>query len=181
MSAVVLWDETISGDLADDFSVPTQLHTVPGDNRVAGGLRGYDFDLDLFTLTVTEGYQLSGVSLISYSSGSLANQSFLGMQPGSRLSTFPNANFGDPIGYVLYGNWAVGQDVLPTIVRGRPFSDANPLPSGSYAVWLNETGEASRYEWSFQVTAIPEPRLLVSMMGGLGLTLFRRRRSKPCK
>lgn len=176
MAAVVLWDESISGDLADDYTTPTLLNAVIGDNRVAGSLRGSDLDLDLFTLTISVGHELSAIRLINYTTGSATNVGFMGMQPGSNLSSPPSNSFSDPIGYVLYGNWAVGQDILPTIVGGKPFNGANPLPAGQYAIWLNETGASSIYQWSFEITPIPEPGAAVILIGGLLGPIFLRGR-----
>lgn len=176
MAAVVLWDESISGDLADDYTTPTLLIAALGDNRVAGSLRGSDLDLDVFTVTIGNGHQLSAIRLINYTTGNPANVGFMGMQPGSNLSSPPGNSFPDPIGYVLYGNWAVGQDVLPTIVGGQPFNNANPLPAGQYAVWLNETGASSSYQWSFEVTAIPEPSAVIILLGSMLIPLLVRRR-----
>lgn len=176
MAAVVLWDESISGDLADDYTTPTLLNANLGDNRIAGGLRGSDLDLDLFTLTVSVGHELSGIRLINYNSAVTTNVGFMGIQSGSQLSSPPSNSFPDPIGYVLYGNWAVGQDILPTVVGGKPFNGVNPLPAGQYAVWLNETGSSSRYEWSFEVTAVPEPNTIIILLGGLLVPLSLRRR-----
>lgn len=175
-AAVVLWDEAISGDLSDDYTTPTLLTTVLGDNRVVGSLRGTDLDLDLFTLTVSAGHELRAIRLVDYTTANPTNVGFMGMQPGSNLSNPPSNSFPDPIGYVLYGTWAIGQDILPTVVGGQPFNGINPLPADQYAVWLNETGASSRYQWSFEVAAIPEPGVLVMLNGCLLGTLLRRKR-----
>lgn len=178
MAAVILWDESVSGDLADDYTTPTLLTAGLGDNRVIGRLTGLDFDLDVFTVTVGAGHQLSALRLVNYTTGTPANLGFIGMQPGSNLSSPPSNFFSDPIGYVLYGTWAVGLDILPNVVVGQPFNNVNPLPAGKYAIWLNEVGPASTYEWSFEVTTIPEPGSMMLVIGGLLTPFFLRTRTR---
>lgn len=178
MAAVVLWDESIAGDLADDYTTPTLLTAVLGENRVIGRLTGLDFDLDILTVTVGAGHQLSALRLVNYTTGTLGNLGFIGMQPGSNLSSPPSSSFSDPIGYVLYGTWAIGTDILPNMVVGPPFNLTNPLPSGQYAVWLNEVGPASTYEWSFEVTTIPEPSSIMLWIGGFLTPFFLRTRPR---
>lgn len=172
-----LWNESLQGDLSGDYLLPNHFLLSPGQNTITGSLAGLGSDQDFFTLRVPEGLVLSSIMINSYTTGNPFNVGFFGIQQGATLSSPPSVSFSEPIGYVLFGTWAVGLDVLPTIVAGPPFDGERPLAAGQYAVWLNETGSPSSWQLDFttQVTAVPEPSvglLAAATLSGFG---FRRR------
>lgn len=173
----VTYLESIEGDLSDDYLAPTPLVLGVGSNILNGGLDGFLSDLDLFTLTVPVGGELTAIRILEFSGGGAG--SFFGLQPGQILSADPalNASFPDPIGFALLtpAGAATDQDLLPTIVVGPPFFFARPLPAGDYAGWLNETDDSSTYTIEFVVA--PEPSSMT--LGALiVLAVWHRRRQR---
>src|SRR4051794_34165194 len=64
--AGVIYDETQSGDLSDDGSVPTVLAVAPGLNDVIGttGRGTTGIDRDYFTFTVPAGMELASIVVL---------------------------------------------------------------------------------------------------------------------
>jgi len=172
--------ESIDGDLSDDYLAPTVLNVVVGDNILEGTLDGGTTDLDLFRLYVPVGLKITAIMLESASGGGDGG-SFLGMQPGSTLSSAPSNTFGDYIGYGLLSSSSIGTDYLPvitvpTIAALPPFYGAESLESGDYAGWLNETGDSSTYRLNFVAVKVPEPSSLTLLtLSGFFLAQKRRR------
>jgi len=153
--------EATDGDLSDDYLAPTIINITLGDNILEGGLDGGTTDLDLFRLSVPRGLEISAI-ILEAASGGGGGGSFLGLQPGSTLSSAPSNNFADFIGYGLIPASSVGTDYLPVITLPAistlpPFYGAESLEAGDYAGWLNETGDSSTYRLNFVATQVPEP------------------------
>lgn len=175
--AVFTHDETLHGDLSDDYLAPTILTPGAGSSTLKGTV--VDGDRDLFTLVVAAGLQLDSLRVLSYATDSEnpENLSFMMSQPGAILSSPPSNDFADPIGYVGFGSWAVGRNMLRTITAGPPYDYAATLGPGSYAFWINETGPVSGYEFQFSVTAVPEAGAPMLALAAVSLLCVRRRRS----
>jgi hypothetical protein len=173
--AVFVYDELLHGDISDDYLLPAVLTPGAGASTLKGTV--VDGDRDLFTLVVAAGLRLDSLRLLSYSTDSEnpENLSYMMSQPGTTLSSPPSNDFADPIGYVGFGTWAVGRNVLRTITAGPPYDYAATLGPGSYAFWINETGPVSGYEFQFNVTAVPEPSTLIGILLAAPLCTRRRR------
>jgi hypothetical protein len=79
---------------------------------------------------------------------------------------------GDLIGFAHYSNDQIGTDMLPSIIFG--FTGA--LSSGTYSLWVQDTGGPASYGFDFGVTAVPLPGAGLFLLSGLfGLTALRRR------
>ncbi|MEY3896251.1 MAG: hypothetical protein RLZZ214_1771 [Verrucomicrobiota bacterium] len=173
--AVFIHDETLHGDLSDDYLMPALFSPGAGSSTLKGTV--VDGDRDLFTLVVAAGLRLDSLRVLSYTTDSEnpENLSYMMSQPGALLSSPPSNDFADPIGYVGFGAWAVGRNVLRTITAGPPYDYAATLGPGSYAFWINETGPTSGYEFQFNVTAVPEASALLGILLSAPIC-FRRRR-----
>jgi hypothetical protein len=174
--AVFIHDESLHGDLSDDYLAPTLLTPGLGISTLKGTV--VSGDRDLFTLVVAAGMRLDSLKLLNYTTDSENpdNLSYMMSQPGTTLSSPPSNDFADSIGYVGFGAWAVERNILRSITTGPPYNYAATLGQGSYAFWINETGPRSGYEFQFAVSEIPE----ISSWAGILLAAplcFRRRRN----
>lgn len=175
LHAVVIFDESVSGDLSDDYLNPNQFNFVNGSNEISGSLAGGSADLDLFSFTIPAGFELSEINVTDFSGGN--NGSFLLLQPGSTLSSEPNNSFPDPIGFSIFNATSVtsGANLLDAITVGPPFDFVPSLPSGEYAAWFNEIDFPSTYSVDFVVSAVPEPSSTFYFLILCPLSLLRRR------
>ncbi len=156
-AAVFYHDESVAGDLSDNYLLPTVFTPGAGSSVLKGTvIAGAP---DLFTLVVAADLRIDSIILLSYTTDSEnpENLSYLMSQPRATLSAPPSSDFAEPIGYVGFGKWAEGRNVLRIITAGPPYDYAATLGPGSYAFWLNETGPVSGYEFQFNLTAVPEP------------------------
>lgn len=172
LGAVMAFDESIQGDLSDDYLIPNVFQPDAGTFSLKGSV--VNGDRDLFTMNLTIGLSIISIKLISYSTDSENpdNVSYFLSQPGSTLSASPTSDFAQPIGYVGFGKWAENREVLRIMTAGPPYNYANSLGTGSYAFWINETGPMSGYEFRF--TIVPEPSTAALLAASF--ILFRRKR-----
>lgn len=176
--AVFVYDEAMDGDVSNDYLNPLNLTLGVGTSTLKGSIA--DGDRDLFTLIVASGMTLDSIKLLSYTTDSEnpSNVSYLLSQPGAFLSAPPDNDFSDPIGYVGFGKWAEGREILRFLTVGPPYDYVNKLGPGSYAFWINETGPKSDYSFSFTVSANVIPELSSSLFFLVtGLFVFQRNRS----
>ncbi len=171
-------DESVDGDLSGIFTAPDQFVLSPGSNIFIASQQGDPFgrDVDYFTVTIPVGFQLSSVILDSHSE--FFNLAFLGLAEGT---SFPfNFDAPDPallLGGIIFGGEQLGTDILPVAgMLGGSQGFTPPLPSGSYTVWLNQTGPQTTSGFNFQVTAVPEPAGLALLGLGSLIALAHRRR-----
>lgn len=174
--AATVWDEDVDGDLSSNGRSPTSLAANLGSNRVQGvtGDSGQGVDRDYFTFSVPVGAELSSIMLsdATFVSGSV---SFIAIQGGSQLTVTPTGIGAAALLAVgHYGNDQIGTDLLPAIKIGP----AGSLPSGTYSVWVQETGGPASYGFDFVITQVPEPAHWGLMLVGLPLLLMIRRRMK---
>lgn len=149
-AATTAWDEAVAGDLSNDGLAPTAIVFAPGANRVAGttGNAGQGVDRDYFSFTVPPGAVWSSLRLVSGSVSGSA--SFIGLQAGPQLTVTPSGGGVERLlGFTHYGNDLIGSDILP----GAVFGFSGPLPSGSYSVWIQETGGPAAYVFEFGLEA----------------------------
>ena len=144
----LVFDENTDGDLSNDNTAPTAITLQQGNNRIVANQVGDDSrDVDYFTITVPDGFQLSELVLDAYEADD-SNPAFLGIVSGN---TFPVdvVNDGNPeasqlLGGIVYGDDNVGNDILS--IAGQ-LQDAigfdGPLAAGEYTFWLNQTGPSS--------------------------------------
>lgn len=173
--AVFTYDEILDGDISDNYLAPLLLTPGTGSSVLKGTV--VDGDRDLFTLVIASGLRLDSLRLLSYvtDSENPENLSYMMSQPGTTLSSPPSSDFVDSVGYVGFGKWAEGRNILGTITAGPPYDYVSTLGPGSYAFWINETGPTSGYQFQFNVSAIPEPSATLCLLPILATLLHRRR------
>lgn len=179
-AAVFVYDESILGDLGDDYLNPHVFTPGAGTSSLTGEV--VNGDRDLFTIDIAPGLQLKSILLLSYTSAP-DNISYLLAQPGATLAAPPsnqNPYPGGAIGYVGFGEWAEGRELLRFLTAGPPFDYATTLGTGSYAFWVNETAASSDYSFQFSVVPVPEPDTLMIFLTTIPL-LFRRNKIRPAQ
>lgn len=164
--AATVWDEAQNGDLSGNGIAPTALTVAPGSNVVNGttGDHGQGVDRDYFKFTVPAGSTVTAIELLSNSSVS-GGVSFIGMQPGPQITVTPSGGGAEQlIALGHYGNDQINTDLLPAIKLGRP----GPLPSGTYSVWVQDTGGPADYGFDF-VLSSPAAATAAPSLPGWGL------------
>jgi len=156
--------EEVNGELSDDYQNPTVFNLTEGSNQISGTLLGSGFDQDFFTLNVAAGLEITEFNIISYFSNTANNGSFVGVQPGSTLSHSPAEIQADDqiaINFLLFSSALVDDTddppILSRLTVGNPLGGVDTLTEGSYAFWLNETGDGSEWTLEFVVESVPEP------------------------
>jgi hypothetical protein len=184
------WDESVNGDLSNNYLAPTPLSFVLGSNHVIGTtFRSPStnlIDYDIFTFTVAPGSVLSAVVVTSVSISSTF--SFFGITNGSALAVNPDTvnstqNATGLLGWTHYTNGDAGMNILPRIGTGPGATGFTPpLGAGPYSVWLQETSSLpTNYNFDFQISAaaaIPEPEAYALLVAGLALLGFAGRRQQ---
>ena len=166
-AVVIAWDESTNGDGSNNQAVPSAVSLVEGANSVIGFVVGSNDSQDWYTLHVPFGFQLSAVTLASYTSTD--DQGFTGVQSGTSFvgSPFLASSY---LGYAHYGTAAVngslppanllGSDILPIMgnTTTAPGSQGftPPLPSGDYTFLIQQLGAATGYQFDYVLTAVPE-------------------------
>jgi uncharacterized protein (TIGR03382 family) len=201
VSAAVLHDEVINGDLSDLANAPTALTLALGSNVIKGTAgrisRNPDvFDIDFALITIPTGLQLSSIILNDYSS----NAGFIAFQTGPtwtenvlrELTTTVNLNgwalmgrnipvIGPPPLFEestteFYSN--IGGDLLAEMaISAGSIGFDIPLQAGTYTFLFQQAGSPNSYDLDFQTTAVPLPAALPLFGAGL-LAIGRRRQRK---
>ena len=173
--AAVIWNEPVNGDLSNSGLSPTSLSLGLGSNRILGstGDSGQGVDRDYFTFTLPAGTALTSITLLNntFVSGAF---SFIGFQAGAQVTVQPSGAGGQALlGWTHYANGDIGTDILPSITA------TGEIPSGTYSVWVQDTGGPATYGFDFGVTPVPVPPAAILLLSGLlGSGLVRRRIAK---
>lgn len=173
------YDEAVQGDLSGTTATPTVWAIGAGAN-VLKGSAGTDADYDLVTFTIPAGHQLD--SLILDLHEIQGYQSFLGLQAGSTWTTGLGFGVDGPalLGYDLFNPGEVGSDRLPWISENGNTNEPQftpPLPSGAYTMLLQDTASEFNYQFTLNVSAVPEPAAIgLAVFGLLGICRFACRR-----
>lgn len=171
--ATTVWNEDVDSDLSDDRLNPTRLSLVAGANELIGSI-GLG-DPDYFSFVVPAGFTLTAIHVLPGTAVS-GSASFVAIELGDKITTTPTGgNVGDLLAYSHYGNDAVGTNLLGTVLY-LP-GGASSLPSGTYSMWLNETGGTVPYRFDFVLaSSVPEPSGALALSAGLLALRLRRKR-----
>ena len=148
-----IWDEGIDGDLSDEGSNPSGVFVLEADteNIFIANQVGNPRDVDFFTFTVPEDFELQEIIVTDYiSSDDIA---FIGIDSGTSTNLdFNNPDPADLIGGTTYGTASIGGDILEAMgLLAGATGFTPPLPAGDYTIWLSQTGDISEGTLNFVV------------------------------
>lgn len=157
-SADVVFDEATDGDLSGNYSAPTVVAVSAGNNTVVFTTDKKGDDRDIFTFTVPEGSELTGVVLDLFDTNTEDefNYGFIGFSSGDQLQTDPLApNPTGLLGYGLVNFGDSGSDIYEVMGQGGGAQGYDgPLPAGSYSFWAQETSPSSD-DWRVTLVITP--------------------------
>jgi hypothetical protein len=174
LSADVVWDESVQGDLSSLPASPTAVSFVNGANTVIGSLSEPDGDLrDYLTFTLGPNQALTGMTLDVFTPNGVSFHAFNSGSTSFIPGDDPSSNF---LGLEFVFDGLVGFDLLPDLAAGAFGSTGFtvPLGPGTYSYLIQEItpGESRAYQITFNV--VPEPSS-VSLLGLSALLLASRR------
>lgn len=176
--ALILWDESINGDLSDNGLNPTDLGQLQGGNNTltATFSLGQTIpDTDYFTFEVPQQLSLEQIILKSFTPED--EGAFFAVQTGNVFDfifTGPDAT--GLLGFLDFGQEELNTDILDDMGRANlsPIAPGAtgftpPLPTGQYSFWLRQGGERPVTVTLDFVTSVPEPSTVIGLEVILGL------------
>jgi hypothetical protein len=186
-------DESVVGDLSNNWNTPTSLSFTTGSNQVLGSVVRLSTtspqDMDYFTFAVPAGNQVTAINVLAgTAAGGPGAVSFFGIASGTSVidpSTTPNsAVAAGLLGYTLYGSGDIGASILNRLATSNTLSPAaqgfSVLGPGNYSIWIQE-GTPGTFNYGFDVVigAAPEPTTWFLSCAGLSaMVVLTRRRHK---
>lgn len=176
LTADVVWDESINGDLSDNPSAPTPISFNTGLNTVIGSLSEPDGDLrDYLTFTLGPNQFLTGLFLDVFTPNGVSFHAFNAGNQGFIPGEDPADNF---LGLELISQIMVGMDLLPDLAAGNFGSTgfSIPLGPGSYTYLIQELTPDEFRSYQITFVVVPEPSGIAFL--GLGSLLVSARRAR---
>ncbi|QDP02292.1 hypothetical protein [Thalassotalea sp. PS06] len=138
--AGIIWDESVDGDLSDDFMNPTQLVLQAGDNLLLSQVGNITTDYsDYFSLSLSADLTLSQIVVIAYAPGNNnSSTAFDACNAGVDCSAFPLQIYDVTLA-------TVGMDLFPVLGLPALFR-------------LGESAGPASLEINFIVDRLQEPR-----------------------
>ena len=178
MSAAVVYDEAVSGQLSSTGLSPTAVTVAGGSNLILGTNGNLAPSVrDYVTFTVPAGFALESITLMDTSLGA---RGFLGLQSGNQLTLPTNTmTAAGLLGWWHYTPADIDTDLLASMSTPANGSSgfAPPLGAGSYTLWIQDSSPGT-FEYGFDVTLapVPEPATVFTCVASLlGLGLLKRR------
>jgi hypothetical protein len=169
-----IYNESVSGDLSNSGLTPTLLTVSLGLNDLFGttGKTGTVIDRDYFTFTVSQGEELTAITVLpgTQTLGALG-ESFIGIESGPQVTVSTAATTAAGLlGWYHYDDTAdIGLNILPLMGTSGLGSTGftGPLPAGTYSFWVQEASVGTvPYGLEFTV-ATPEPATWTMLLTGL--------------
>jgi len=162
----------VNTDLSNDRLNPTVIQFSSGMDTVSNCIDNND--VDYFTFEVPVDSVLTGITLTNYEVDTASNLAFLGIQKGETFTEpVSNTNVANLLGGLIFGVNNIGTDLLPTMgnLNGSQ-GFTTPLPTGSYTIWLNQTGDQScaAFQFIFADKDLSDDRLnptVITLSGSL--------------
>ena len=177
--AEIVYDESVDGDLSDDYLAPTSINVSEGLNTFVFTTDRDGDDRDIFTFEVADGYELSGVilDLFDTNADDPSNLGFIGFSAGSVLGMDPDSpNPAGLLGYALVFESDSGSDIFDAMANGGGAQGYDgPLGAGPYTFWAQETSPTSD-DWSVTLVITPVPGPGALALAALAGVMPRRRR-----
>jgi hypothetical protein len=141
LSAAVIHDESVDGDISTNPAAPTAVVFAPGGNTIIGTVSDIlDTDRDYITFTIAPGQSLTQMNLLVYTPD---DTGFLALNAGP-TSVIPSPG---TAAFFLAGLHVSGEhqgtDLLPTLVCCAITPNSLPAPSlgpGTYCFMIQQTG-----------------------------------------
>jgi len=191
----IIYDESIDGNLSNNYTSPTVVSVGLGSNqffgttgRAAPAGTGV-IDRDYLTFTIPAGMHLVAIEVLPGTQSDTvgAPVSFIGIRAGNVGSdptttpAYTNADLAlTLLGYYLYGPADIGNDILDNLAIANTLTPpaqgfTAPLGAGTYTLWIQET-VVGNFNYGFDLQVVPEPESLPLLaLGLLGLAYNRRR------
>lgn len=140
VSAALVHDETVSGDLSTDPAAPTPLAFAVGGNTIIGttGNPG-TVDRDYITFTIAPGYILTGLNLLALAPDNLAFTSF---NAGTTSFVPSGATAASFLAGIHINAANVGSNLMPLYVSSSVTGNSLATPdlgTGSYCFLVQQT------------------------------------------
>ena len=175
--AVVMWDDTVNGDLSNNRLAPTALNIGIGSNTVRARTQGSD--REYFKFTIAQGQELYDMWHTEYISQDFTM--FLAVQRGATFTeTASNPNPNNLLGYSHIGDSTYDISIF-NMMGAAPGATgfSGPLQAGTYTFWAQQQGSVSTWTMDFRVRAVPEPATLSVL--GVGFAALIRRKKRTSK
>jgi opacity protein-like surface antigen len=173
------YDESVLGDVSSIPATPSTWNLEAGAN-VLKGSAGASSDYDLLTFVIPAGHRLDTLFLDEHQIQGYA--SFLGIQSGATWTAGLGWSVDGTklLGWDLFDAGSVGTDRLPQIAlngntEAQQFTP--PLGSGTYTLLLQDVQTPFSYQFTFNVSEVPEPTTLgLAAIGLLAMGRMARRK-----
>lgn len=180
-NATTAWDESVSGDFANQGNSPTTVTLSMGQNVIRGltGRSAGVVDRDYFSFTLPAGSQLDTLTVLPGTTFiGPSGVVFIATQAGPQVTVSPTG--GSPtglLGWLHYSENDLGTDILGLMGIGFGADGfTTPLPAGVYSFWIQDTATGSAaYGLDFGVSAVPELPTLVLLVAGFGALAWQTR------
>jgi hypothetical protein len=154
VSAAVIHDESVNGDLSSNAAAPTALAFPVGSSTILGTINGNPLDRDYITFTIGVGQTLTSINLVSFGPDQLA---FSAINAGATSFIPSGATIGSFLAGIHFSAFDVGSNFLVLFVTSSVTTNSLPAPvlgPGTYCFMVQQTSAVLQsYNLEFVVTS----------------------------